>query len=476
MNFFNEPVSVIVKKTQLGERCCVDDVSKSLDAIAHRDAEIHAFLSVERDGALARAKAIDELDKQKKSLMPLCGAPIAIKDNICVSGGKTTCGSKILSNFIAPYSATVVEALEKAGAIIIGKTNLDEFAMGSSTENSSFGVTRNPHRLSHIPGGSSGGSAAAVAAGFAPLALGSDTGGSIRLPAAFCGVAGLKPTYGRVSRYGLVAFASSLDQIGPFASDVRDVGLLLSVIATPDKRDSTCAGNSFVNDPSLYCGDAKKLTIGVPKEYFGEGLSESVRKPIEALMQKLPGVGAKIVEVSLPHVKFAVAVYYIICTAEASSNLARFDGVKYGRRSKNEKSLIDMYESTRQEGFGVEVKRRIMLGTYVLSSGYYDAYYLKAAKVRTLIARDFEAAFSKCDAIISPVAPAPAFAIGEKRDDPLSMYLTDIYTVSANLAGIPGISVPCGQAGDLPVGVQFMAPKWREDTLLRLGFVAQTLL
>jgi aspartyl-tRNA(Asn)/glutamyl-tRNA(Gln) amidotransferase subunit A len=476
MIFYNEPVSSVVKKTQNNERSCIADVSQSLDAIEKRDGDIHAFISVQPEEALARAKAIDKLDKKEKALMPLCGVPIAVKDNICVLGGRTTCASKMLSNFTAPYSATVVEALEKAGAVIVGKTNLDEFAMGSSTENSFYGVTRNPHRPTHIPGGSSGGSAAAVAAGFVPLALGSDTGGSIRLPASFCGITGLKPTYGRVSRYGLVAFASSLDQIGPFAADVRDAGLLLSVLAAPDKRDSTCAGNPFVNDPALYSGDAKKLVIGVPKEYFGEGLSESVRKPIEALLKKLPGAGVELVDVTLPNVKFAVAVYYIVCTAEASSNLARFDGVKYGYRSDNEKSLIDMYESTRREGFGAEVKRRIMLGTYVLSSGYYDAYYLKAAKVRTLISRDFDTAFSKCDAVISPVAPAPAFAIGEKQNDPLSMYLTDIYTVSANLAGLPGISVPCGEADGLPVGVQFMAPKWREDTLLRLGFVAQSLL
>jgi len=357
----------------------------------------------------------------------------------------------------------------------VGKTNLDEFAMGSSTENSYFGPTRNPSSSSHTPGGSSGGSAAAVAAGFVPLALGSDTGGSIRLPASFCGVVGLKPTYGRVSRYGLVAFASSLDQIGPFAVDVRDAGALLAVLSTPDNRDSTCAGVPFVNNASLYEGDLKHCRIGVPKEYFGDGLSAPVRDSIDATMKKLGAAGVELREVSLPHVKYAVATYYIICTAEASSNLARYDGVKYGHRSSVAGSLVDMYESTRQEGFGAEVKRRIMLGTYVLSSGYYDAFYLKAAKVRTLIARDFERAFSVCDAIISPVSPSPAFLVGEKCDDPLSMYLMDIYTVSANLAGIPGISVPCGRTGDLPIGVQFMAPKWREDTLLKIGFAVQTL-
>jgi aspartyl-tRNA(Asn)/glutamyl-tRNA(Gln) amidotransferase subunit A len=357
---------------------------------------------------------------------------------------------------------------------MVGKTNLDEFAMGSSTENSFFGATRNPHRTTHIPGGSSGGSAAAVAAGFVPAALGSDTGGSIRQPSSHCGVVGLKPTYGRVSRYGLVAFASSLDQIGPIANDVRDIGALLEVISIADKRDSTNAGKQFVNAPSLYSGNAEGLTIGVPKEYFGESLSGPVRERIESLMGKLSNAGAKFVDVTLPNVSHAIAVYYIVCTAEASSNLARFDGVKYGYRSARKSSLSEMYEATRQEGFGAEVKRRIMLGTYVLSSGYYDAYYLKAAKVRTLIARDFDNAFSQCDAVISPVAPTPAFALGDKCDDPLTMYLTDIYTVSANLAGIPGISVPCATIDGLPVGVQFMAPKWREDTLLKIGFAVQS--
>jgi aspartyl-tRNA(Asn)/glutamyl-tRNA(Gln) amidotransferase subunit A len=357
----------------------------------------------------------------------------------------------------------------------VGKTNLDEFAMGSTTETSFSGITRNPHNPKHIPGGSSGGSAAAVAAGMVPLALGSDTGGSIRQPSSHCGVAGLKPTYGRVSRYGLVAFASSLDQIGPLASDVRDIGYLLSVISRSDNRDSTCANKPFLHDTALYTENMQGLTIGVPREYFGEGLSDSVRTIITSLIDKLKHAGAAVIDVSLPNVSYGIATYYLICTAEASSNLARYDGVKYGYRAQNAKTLAEMYTATRQEGFGAEVKRRIMLGTYVLSSGYYDAYYLKAAKVRTLIAQDFDTAFTQCDAVISPVTPTPAFAIGEKCDDPLTMYLTDIYTVSANLAGIPGISVPCGTDNGLPVGVQFMAPKWREDTLLRLGFASQEL-
>jgi aspartyl-tRNA(Asn)/glutamyl-tRNA(Gln) amidotransferase subunit A len=308
-----------------------------------------------------------------------------------------------------------------------------------------------------------------------PLALGSDTGGSIRQPCCHCGAAGLKPTYGRVSRYGLVAFASSLDQIGPIASDVRDIGLLLSVISVPDKRDSTCEGRQWQADDSLFTGGCRGLSIGVPREYFAEGLSEAVEKPIRSLMAKLSDAGCRMVDVSLPNLGYGIATYYIICTAEASSNLARYDGVKYGYRTAEASSLLEMYTRTRAEGFGAEVKRRIMLGTYVLSSGYYDAYYLKAARVRTLIAADFDKAFARCDAVISPVTPAPAFAMGEKCDDPLQMYLTDIYTVSANLAGIPGISVPCGTAGGLPVGVQFMAPRWREDTLCKLGFAAQTM-
>jgi aspartyl-tRNA(Asn)/glutamyl-tRNA(Gln) amidotransferase subunit A len=345
--------------------------------------------------------------------------------------------------------------------------------MGSSTENSAFGPTRNPHNTDYIPGGSSGGSAAAVAAGMVSVALGSDTGGSIRQPCSHCGVSGLKPTYGRVSRYGLVAFASSLDQIGPICRDVRDVGHMLSVISCPDNRDSTYAGRHFINDPALYDGSCRQITIGIPEEYFGEGLSSGVRNAIEGLIKKLEAKGAKTVRVSMPNIKYAIGTYYIICTAEASSNLARYDGVKFGIRAENPRSLIDMYKKTRHKGFGPEVKRRIMLGTYVLSSGYYDAFYLQAAKVRTLITNDFGQAFTKCDAVISPVATTPAFRLGEKCDDPLQMYLTDIYTVSANLAGIPGISVPCGIDSGLPVGVQFMAPRWREDTLLTLGYATQ---
>ena len=473
MTFFDEPVAEVVAKLLRGNGNSRDLVERAIGRIRESDGRIHSFISVQPEAALSRAQELDKLPAGAKNSMPLFGIPVAVKDNICTQDVATTCASKILENFVPPYNATVVEALTAAGAVIVGKTNLDEFAMGSSTENSYFGATKNPNNPDYIPGGSSGGSAAAVAAGFVPLAIGSDTGGSIRQPCCHCGVAGLKPTYGRVSRYGLVAFASSLDQIGPIAMDVRDIGLLLSVISNLDKRDSTCAGKQFASEPGLYTGGVSGLTVGVPAEYFSEGLSPDVRRLIESAMAKLKNAGCKIVNVSLPNLGYGIATYYIVCTAEASSNLARYDGVKYGFRAKDPKSLTDMYQSTRREGFGAEVKRRIMLGTYVLSSGYYDAYYLKAARVRTLISRDFDTAFAKCDAVISPVAPSPAFKIGEKCDDPLQMYLTDIYTVSANLAGIPGISVPCGKVGGLPVGVQFMAPKWREDTLIKLGFAVQ---
>ncbi len=473
MSFFDKPISEITRQICTGGLRCVDLVDRAIENINIRENSINAFITLDFDKARKRAERLDRLSVEEKSQKPLIGIPIAVKDNICTVDYPTTCASEMLSSFRPPYNASVVEALERAGAIIIGKTNLDEFAMGSSTEISIRGVTRNPRNPDYICGGSSGGSAAAVAADFVPCALGSDTGGSIRQPSSHCGVVGLKPTYGRVSRYGLVAFASSLDQIGPLAKDVRDIGLLLSIIAGNDERDSTCAGKPFENTADLYTGTVKGVTVGVPKEYFGEGLSESVRTAIKNLIEKLKDAGAEIVDVSLPNVQNAVATYYIICTAEASSNLARYDGVKYGMRTKNPTSLIDMYKKTRREGFGREVKRRIMLGTYVLSSGYYDAYYLKAAKVRTLITQEFERAFSHCDAVISPIAPTAAFKLGEKCNDPLQMYLTDIYTVSANLAGIPGISVPCGEDDGLPIGAQFMAPKWREDVLLRISFAAQ---
>jgi aspartyl-tRNA(Asn)/glutamyl-tRNA(Gln) amidotransferase subunit A len=475
MPFFKTTIAEAVKKMAAGEIRCVDETTRCLDLIKTHNPAINAFLSVHADAALARASALDKLPAAEKKELPLFGVPIAIKDNICTRGRTTTCGSRMLEHFVPPYDATVVQALHRAGAVIVGKTNLDEFAMGSSTENSAFTVTRNPHAHDRIPGGSSGGSAAAVASGMVPAALGSDTGGSIRQPCGHCGTAGLKPTYGRVSRYGLVAFASSLDQIGPMASDVRDIGRLLEAISVPDERDSTNARNRFVDDPAMYTDDLSKLRIGLPREYFGEGLSDGVRQRLTALLDALKQKGAVAVDVSLPSVSSAVAAYYIIATAEASSNLARYDGVKYGLRAGGaDDSLSAMYTETRERGFGAEVKRRIMIGTYVLSSGYYDAYYLKAARVRTLITRDFEQAFTKCDCILSPVTPTPAFRIGEKSSDPLEMYLTDIYTVSANLAGIPGISVPCGDIDGLPVGAQFMAPAWHEATVLKAAYAAQT--
>jgi len=473
MPFFSSPIADIAAKIRCNELKSVEVVARSLDVIKKHDAEIRAFISFQADAAVARAEQIDALPPSEKAALPLAGIPIGVKDNICTLGVPTTCGSRMLENFRPPYNAAVVEALEKSGAVIVGKTNMDEFAMGSSTESSYFGATKNPHAPDRIPGGSSGGSAAAVAAELVPVALGSDTGGSIRQPAGHCGVIGLKPTYGRVSRYGLVAFASSLDQIGPLSADIRDAGLLLSVISAPDSRDSTNGQKPFVDDPALYSGNLSGMAIGVPREYFGEGLSGEVRAAIDAAKAALARRGARFIDLSLPNLCHAIAAYYIICTAEASSNLARYDGVKYGFRAPGASSLIEMYENTRQQGFGAEVKRRIMLGTYVLSAGYYDAYYLKAARVRTLIARDFEQAFAQCDAVISPVSPTPAFRLGEKHDDPLQMYLSDIYTVSANLAGIPGISVPCGDHAGLPIGVQFMAPKWREDTLMRLGAAVQ---
>lgn len=467
-------ITETVMKTRCGEIRVEDLVSQFLNRIQKEDSTINSFISVLTNEALKRAKHLDSLTENSRKEMPLFGIPIAIKDNICTAGIKTTCASKMLDSFIPPYNASVVDMLQNAGAVIIGKTNMDEFAMGSSTETSRFGITRNPKDKERIPGGSSGGSAAAVSANLVPAALGSDTGGSIRQPCSHCGVTGLKPTYGRVSRYGLIAFASSLDQIGPIATDVRDIGLLLETISQEDKHDSTCAGKQFINNPDIYNIDIRGMKIGLPEEYFGEGLSDQVRNVLMELVKKLEKAGAKTVSITLPNVQYAIAAYYIICTAEASSNLARYDGVKYGYRVPECDSLIDMYTETRSMGFGDEVKRRIMLGTYVLSSGYYDAYYLKAAKIRTLIADDFKNAFKECDVILSPVAPTAAFKLGEKTDDPLKMYLTDIYTVSANLTGIPGISIPCNTS-DLPIGAQLMAPSWKEDTLLKAAFAAQTL-
>jgi len=401
----------------------------------------------------------------------LAGIPILIKDNICVKGEETTCASRILAGFRPPYDATVIRKLKEAGASLIGKANMDEFAFGSSCETSCYGPTHNPWALDRIPGGSSGGSAAAVAADETILAIGSDTGGSIRQPAALCGVVGLKPTYGRVSRYGLIAFASSLDQIGPITKDVEDAALLLSIIAGYDEMDSTSVDIPVPDYKKSLIKDIKGLRVGVPKEYFIKGIDPEVEAATKKAIEMLRDLGAKIVDISLPHTEYAVATYYIVGPAEASSNLARFDGVQYGLRAKDAKNIVDMYTRTRSEGFGGEAKRRILLGTYCLSTGYYDAYYLKAQKVRTKIREDFDAAFKSCDVIVTPTAPTPAFKIGEKADDPLSMYLSDIFTIPANMAGIPAISIPCGFSKDgLPIGLQIMAKPFDEETIFRAAY------
>ena len=434
------------------------------------DPKIGAFLALSRDRAMAKAAEMDVLAAKGEELPRLGGVPMGIKDVMVTKGIRSTAGSKILGNYVPPYDCTAVARLEAAGAVILGKLNCDEFAMGSSNENSAWKPVHNPRDLSRVPGGSSGGSAAAVAADMAVAALGSDTGGSIRQPASFCGVVGLMPTYGRVSRYGLIAFASSLDHIGPLTKTVKDAATVLRTIAGRDPMDSTSAE---VPVPD-YVAELEKpvhgLKIGMAKEYLGEGLDGEVRKAIEAAIQKLAKQGCEIIEVSLPHTKYAIPTYYIVATAEASSNLARFDGVRYGYRTKDSRTLSEMYRRSRDQGFGAEVKRRIMLGTYALSAGYYDAYYLKAQRVRTLLTRDFEEAFKKVDAIVAPVSPTAAFKLGEKVDDPLAMYLADIYTVTADLAGIPGISVPCGETKEnLPIGLQILARHFDESTMLRVA-------
>ncbi len=455
---------------QRGDATCVDVTRAHLDQITALNDRLGAFLHVEADSALTQAEAIDDRRRRGVPLGRLAGLPVAVKDNLCATGVPTTCASRMLRTFVAPYDAWVIERLKAEGAVLIGRTNLDEFAMGSSCENSAFQVTRNPWNRERTPGGSSGGSAAAVAAGMAPLALGSDTGGSIRQPASFCGVVGMKPTYGRVSRYGLVAFASSLDQIGPFAKDVSGAALLLETIAGHDARDSTCVDRSVPAYTSALEEPLDGMRVGVAPEHFVEGLDREVESAIRQAIDVYRSLGAEVKEVSLPHSRYCVAVYYIVSSSEASSNLARYDGVHYGHRAEQFADMIDMYAATRGEGFGDEVKRRIMLGTYALSSGYYDAYYLKALKVRRLIRQDFDAAFREVDLIASPVAPTPAFRIGELIDDPLAMYLGDIYTISANLAGLPAISVPCGRSiAGLPIGMQLMAAPFEEERLLRVA-------
>jgi aspartyl-tRNA(Asn)/glutamyl-tRNA(Gln) amidotransferase subunit A len=438
--------------------------------IESEDPKIGAFLTLSKDRALSKAAEIDALAAKGEKLPPLGGVPVGIKDVMVTRVVRTTAGSKILGNYIPPYDCTAVARMEAAGAVVLGKMNCDEFAMGSSNENSAWKPVHNPRDLSRVPGGSSGGSAAAVAADMAVVTLGSDTGGSIRQPASFCGVVGLKPTYGRVSRYGLIAFASSLDHIGPFGKSVKDVATVLRTIAGRDPMDSTSADIPVPDYVAELEKPVRGLKIGVAKEYLGEGLDPEVRSAVADAVEKLAKLDCEIVEISLPHTEYAISAYYIIATAEASSNLARFDGVRYGYRASDAKTLSEMYRRTRDQGFGAEVKRRIMLGTYALSAGYYDAYYLKAQKVRALLTRDFDEAFKEVDAIVTPTSPTAAFKLGEKLDDPLAMYLADIYTVTANIAGIPGISVPCGETREkLPIGLQILGKHFDESTVLRVA-------
>jgi aspartyl-tRNA(Asn)/glutamyl-tRNA(Gln) amidotransferase subunit A len=461
-----EEARTAIDKGEISPLELAEAIFTRIDAVEGR---IHSFVTLNRDNAAvqARGSGKDIMNDIKK---PFSGIPVAVKDNICTEGVRTTCSSKILGNFIPPYESTVTGKLREQSYVLIGKTNLDEFAMGSSTENSAFGLTKNPWDTTRVPGGSSGGSAAAVAADMCIAALGSDTGGSIRQPASFCGVVGLKPTYGRVSRYGLVAFASSLDQIGPITKNVKDAAILLNVISGHDVCDSTSANVQVPDFTSSLGGDIRGMRLGIPKEYFIKGMDKDVERSVTEAIKKLETLGAIPVEISLPHTDYAIAAYYVLATSEASSNLARYDGVKYGLRVEG-KDLLEMYMNTREAGFGAEVKRRIILGTYALSSGYYDAYYKKAQQVRTLIKRDFEKAFEKIDVIVTPTSPTPAFKAGEKTDDPLQMYLADIFTISVNLAGVPGISIPCGfTSNNLPVGLQVIGKHFDEASILKAAY------
>lgn len=452
-----------------GETTSTEITESVFRRIAGVEKRVHSFITLLEESAMEAARK-EDMEIRQGARKPLGGIPLAIKDLLCTKGIRTTCGSRILENFIPPYDATVIRKLRNAGAVFVGKTNMDEFAMGSSTETSHFGITRNPWDLERIPGGSSGGSAAAVAADECIAALGSDTGGSIRQPASLCGIVGLKPTYGRVSRFGLVAFASSLDQIGPFTKDVEDCAIMLNVIAGYDPRESTSVPQEVPDYRAFLGQDVKGMKVGVPKEYFIEGIDPEVSSALRGAIKTLEGLGVSIREVSLPHTDYCIAVYYLIAPAEASSNLARYDGVRYGFRSREARDLMDMYKKSRSMGFGAEVKRRIMIGTYALSAGYYDAYYKKASQVRALLKRDFDEAFRECDVLITPTSPTPAFRIGEKMNDPLQMYLSDIFTISTNLAGIPGLAVPCGFSGaGLPIGAQFLAGHFEEGKLLRLA-------
>lgn len=469
MSLFNHKISELHQLLHKKEMTATDLVEESYKRIGQVDQQVQAFLTLDEENARQAAKQLDEAIGTKDEFGLLFGMPIGVKDNIVTKGLRTTCASKILENFDPIYDATVVQKLKQAEAITIGKLNMDEFAMGSSNENSAYKATRNPWNLDYVPGGSSGGSAASVAAGEVLFSLGSDTGGSIRQPAAFCGVVGLKPTYGRVSRFGLVAFASSLDQIGPITRTVEDNAYLLQAISGVDKMDSTSANVDVPDFLASLTGDVKGLKIGVPKEYLGEGVNEAARQAVLDALKVLEGLGAVWEEVSLPHSKYALATYYLLSSSEASANLSRFDGVRYGYRTKDADNLIEMYKNTRSEGFGDEVKRRIMLGTFALSSGYYDAYYKKAQKVRTLIKKDFDDVFEKYDVIIGPTTPTPAFKIGENVADPLTMYANDILTIPLNLAGLPGISIPCGFSNGLPLGLQIIGKHFDESTIYQVA-------
>ncbi len=462
----------LLKDGELSPEELTRSVLERIDEVEER---IKAFVTIDREGALKAAREAGERLKRDEGVTPLTGIPISIKDIFCTKGMETTCSSRILRGFVPPYDATVVKRLKEAGAVIVGKNNMDEFAMGSSTENSAFQITRNPWDLERVPGGSSGGSAAAVAIGESLASIGTDTGGSIRQPAALCGVVGLKPTYGRVSRYGMIAFASSLDQAGPITRDVEDAAILLGIIAGHDPLDSTSIDEPVPDYLEGIGRGVKGLKIGIPKEYFIEGMDKEVEEAVREAAKTLEKEGAVVEEVSLPHTEYAVATYYLVATAEASSNLARYDGVKYGYRVEDPENLLDMYCRTRDKGFGAEVKRRIMLGTYALSAGYYEAYYGKACQVRTLIKRDFEEAFGKVDIILTPTSPTPAFKVGEKIDDPLKMYLSDVFTIPCNLAGLPGLALPCGfTRGGLPIGMQFIGRALDEATILRAAYHYQS--
>lgn len=468
MTVFERTSAQLQESLKSGELTIADLTKEAFDRIEKLDGDVQAFLALNKEQATAKAAELDQVPFEERG--PLFGMPIGVKDNIVTEGLETTCASKILEGFMPIYDATIVKKLRDAGMITVGKLNMDEFAMGSSNENSAYKTTKNPWNLSHVPGGSSGASAAAVAAGEVPFSLGSDTGGSIRQPAAYCGVVGMKPTYGRVSRFGLVAFASSLDQIGPITRNVKDNALLLEAISGVDEMDSTSADVPVPNYAAELDGNIKGLKIAVPKEFLGEGVGEAAKQSVLDALEVLKGLGATVDEVSLPHSKYALAAYYILSSSEASSNLSRFDGIRYGYRSENAKNLLELYKQSRAEGFGDEVKRRIMLGTYSLSAGTYDAYYKKAQQARTLIKADYDKVFENYDVIIGPTAPTPAFAIGANIDDPLTMYANDILTIPINLAGVPAISVPCGFENGLPLGLQIIGKHFDEETLYRVAY------